>query len=189
MLKGDALDFYLSNHFNTQDDTTIEQVRNLMKKHFEGPEYKISILNQWNAISFATIKRDNPDKPYIECIDLLVSKLRKLRYGLLPELQTDMHVHSKLILASEGIPDLRIACQKPSHTLQGLITDLRASATTFDRTNTSTRQELLVTEQETHYEEDDIYFTNRKYHGLVCRHTLTSASDQIFTGSIRREAT
>jgi hypothetical protein len=46
MLKGDALNFYLSNHFNTQEDATIEQVGNLIKKHFEGPEYKISILNQ-----------------------------------------------------------------------------------------------------------------------------------------------
>jgi hypothetical protein len=46
MLKGDALSFYLSNHFNTQDDATIKQVGNLMKKHFKGPEYKISIFNQ-----------------------------------------------------------------------------------------------------------------------------------------------
>jgi hypothetical protein len=46
MLKGDALNFYLSNHFNTQEDATIEQVGNLMKKHFKGPKYKISILNQ-----------------------------------------------------------------------------------------------------------------------------------------------
>jgi hypothetical protein len=45
MLKRDTLSFYLFNHFNTQDDTTIEQVKNLMKKHFKGPEYKISILN------------------------------------------------------------------------------------------------------------------------------------------------
>jgi hypothetical protein len=28
-----------------------------------------------------------------------------------------MHVHSKLILACEGIPDLWIACQKPLYTL------------------------------------------------------------------------
>jgi hypothetical protein len=46
MLKGDILSFYLSNHFNTQDNATIEQVGNLIKKHFKGPEYKISILNQ-----------------------------------------------------------------------------------------------------------------------------------------------
>jgi hypothetical protein len=45
MLKGDALDFYLSNHFHAQEDATVEQVGNLIKKHFEGPEYKISILN------------------------------------------------------------------------------------------------------------------------------------------------
>jgi hypothetical protein len=106
MLKRDALSFYLLNHFNTQDDATIEQVGNLMKKHFKGPEYKISILNQWNAVSFTTIKRDNLDKSYIECVDLLIAKLRKLRYGLLSELQTDMHVYSKLILVCEGISDL-----------------------------------------------------------------------------------
>jgi hypothetical protein len=117
MLKGDTLSFYLFNHFNTQDNTMIKQVGNLMKKHFKGPEYKISILNQWNAVSFTTVKRDNPDKPYIKCVDLLIAKLWKLWYGLLPELQTNMHVYSKLILAYEGIPDLWIACQKPSYTL------------------------------------------------------------------------
>ena len=162
MLKGDALDFYLSNHFHAQEDATVEQVGNLIKKHFKGPEYKISILNQWNTTSFATIKRDNPDKSYIECIDLLVAKLRKLRYRLLPELQTDMYVHSKLILACEGVPDLRTACQKPLYTLQGLIIDLRALATVYDRVNTSDRQDTLITDQE---EEGDIYFTDRKYHG------------------------
>jgi hypothetical protein len=78
MLKRDALNFYLFNYFNTQEDAIIEQVRNLIKKHFKGPEYKISILNQWNAVSFMTIKRDNPDKPYIECVDLLIAKLWKL---------------------------------------------------------------------------------------------------------------
>jgi hypothetical protein len=46
MLKGDTLSFYLFNHFNTQDNATIKQVRNLIKKHFKGPEYKISIFNQ-----------------------------------------------------------------------------------------------------------------------------------------------
>jgi hypothetical protein len=45
MLKGDTLSFYLLNHFNTQDNTMIKQVRNLIKKHFKEPEYKISILN------------------------------------------------------------------------------------------------------------------------------------------------
>jgi hypothetical protein len=46
MLKRDALSFYLLNHFNTQDNTTIKQVGNLIKKYFKGPEYKISIFNQ-----------------------------------------------------------------------------------------------------------------------------------------------
>ena len=45
ILKGDALDFYFSNYFNTQDDIIIEQVSNLIKKYFEGLEYKISIMN------------------------------------------------------------------------------------------------------------------------------------------------
>jgi hypothetical protein len=135
-----------------------------MKKHFEGPEYKISILNQWNAVSFTTIKRDNPNKPYIKCVDLLIAKLRKLRYKLLLELQTDMHVYSKLILACEGIPDLWIACQKPSYTLQGLITDLQASATTYNRTNASSGQESLVTNSQGAHHKDDAYFTDRKYH-------------------------
>jgi hypothetical protein len=46
MLKGDILSFYLFNYFNTQDNTIIEQVGNLIKKHFKGLKYKISILNQ-----------------------------------------------------------------------------------------------------------------------------------------------
>jgi hypothetical protein len=42
--------------------------------------------------------------------------------------------------------------------------DLRASATTYDRTNTSSGQEsLVINSQETHHE-DNAYFTDRKYH-------------------------
>jgi hypothetical protein len=57
-----------------------------------------------------TIKRDNLDKPYIKYVDLLIAKLRKLWYKLFSELQTNIYVYSKLILACEGIPDLWIAC-------------------------------------------------------------------------------
>jgi hypothetical protein len=78
MLKRDVLSFYLSNYFNTQDNAMIEQVENLIKKHFKGPEYKISILNQWNTVSFITIKRDNLNKLYIKYVNLLIAKLRKL---------------------------------------------------------------------------------------------------------------
>ena len=70
-----------------------------------------------------------------------------------------MYVHSKLILVYEGIPDLRIAYQKPAYTLQGLITDLHVSVTTYDRTNTN-RQEVLVIDRW-----DDTYFTDCKYYG------------------------
>jgi hypothetical protein len=117
MLKRDALNFYLSNHFNTQEDITIEQVENLIKKHFKRLEYKISIFNQWNAVSFTTIKRDNLNKPYIKCVNLLIAKLWKLQYRLLSELQTNIHIYSKLILTYKGIPDLWIACQKLLYTL------------------------------------------------------------------------
>jgi hypothetical protein len=53
----------------------IKQVGNLIKKHFKGLEYKISILNQWNVVSFMTIKRDNLNKLYIKCVNLLIAKL------------------------------------------------------------------------------------------------------------------
>jgi hypothetical protein len=45
MLKRDILNFYLFNYFNTQKDVIIKQVENLIKKHFKGLKYKISILN------------------------------------------------------------------------------------------------------------------------------------------------
>jgi hypothetical protein len=45
MLKENALNFYLFNYFNTQENAIIKQVKNLIKKHFKEPKYKISILN------------------------------------------------------------------------------------------------------------------------------------------------
>jgi hypothetical protein len=53
-----------------------------------------------------TIKRDNLDKLYIKCVNLLIAKLWKLRYKLLLKLQTDIHVYSKLILVYKDIPNL-----------------------------------------------------------------------------------
>jgi hypothetical protein len=75
MLKRNVLSFYLLNHFNTQNNTIIKQVENLIKKYFKELKYKISILNQWNTVFFITIKRNNLNKPYIKYINLLIAKL------------------------------------------------------------------------------------------------------------------
>ena len=88
----------------------------------------------------------NPGKTYSENLDLLIQTLRKLNYSLAPELQIDSFTHNKLITACEAIPDFKNACRKPVSTISGLISDLRATATSYDRLN-PIKPEALFTDR------------------------------------------
>ena len=78
------------------------------------------------------IINNNPSKIYSKTLNLLIQTLYKLNYSLALELQTNSFIHNKLITAYKAIPDFKITCQKPALMISGLISNLRAIATSYD---------------------------------------------------------
>ena len=86
MLRDQALDYYFIYKFRSQTNYSHEFISNVIKNYFEGPEYKINALQQWNEIILQTIMNNNLSKIYSKNLDLLIQTLRKLNHSLAPEL-------------------------------------------------------------------------------------------------------
>ena len=93
---------------------------------------------------------NNPSKTYSKTLNLLIQTLCKLNYSLALELQTNSFTYNKLIMICKAIPDFKITYQKPALMISGLISNLWAMATSYDRLNLI-RPETL--------------FTDHRYHG------------------------
>jgi hypothetical protein len=57
-----------------------------MRNFFEGPEYYRKNLTEWNAITLQGFINDNPDKPLLQCLQLLIDKLCKQQHAIDVEL-------------------------------------------------------------------------------------------------------
>jgi hypothetical protein len=130
MLKGLALDYYYSDLINST--FTFEQLCQAIQHHFEDANYRRSTLTEWNTIDLEAIKSQNPDKPISQCFQLLVNKLRTLRHGLTPDLQSDTFMLNKLVLACRSVPACQIACSAPPDNLSALISSLKTSITAYE---------------------------------------------------------
>ena len=132
MLKDEALDFY---HANVSSFSTmsIEDISTAFLSYFEGREHKIALTQAWEALTLQSIMNSHSDKAIGECLDILLHRLRTMQYGLDSNLQTESFLYVKLISACENISACDFACQKPSPTLPGLVSDLRASIGSYDR--------------------------------------------------------
>ena len=131
----------------------IKQIAIAIKEYFETLEYKINVLQQQNNLTLQTIIEDKPGKTYTEYLDAFIQELRTLSHGLTPDLRSDSFTYTKLITVCQTVPALQIACQKPSSTLTGLITDLQASVAVYDCNHPKLQLQ------------PEALFTDRRYHG------------------------
>jgi hypothetical protein len=162
MLKGLALDHYYTNLKNNPVGVPFNQLCNATRNYFEGPEYKRSVLQQWNAISLQTTIDTNTGKSMVDCLQLLIKELRHLQHGLDNNLKTDEFLHNKLITACQGLDACKYACYKPADTLAGLINDLRSSITTYETPNPQSSTQVFQNEPDPGITQ--AYFTDRRYH-------------------------
>ena len=139
MLKGRASEYYYTGLI--QNNLDFDQLCTAIKQHFKDTNHRRNTLTAWNNIHLLSIKSKNPDKSTGECFDLLLSKLRTLRYGLSQELQSDAFMLNKLVLACRSLPDCQIACSAPADTLNSMINALKSSIKAYEfshsQTNTS----------------------------------------------------
>ena len=128
MLKGLALDFFYLN--NTINKSSFQDICSAIQNYFKGLKYKRGVLVYWNAISLKSIIDKNKEKSTADCLQLLLNKLHHLQYRLKINLQTNVFIYNKLIVACQDILSCQYTCYKPAPTITGLINDLQLLITT-----------------------------------------------------------
>jgi hypothetical protein len=76
MLKGSASDFYYDSIMGKTTD--IYTMIAMTKAHFETEENRQMYLTEWRETTLMKITAFNPAKSKIECLQLLIAKLRKV---------------------------------------------------------------------------------------------------------------
>ncbi|KAI9040190.1 uncharacterized protein KD926_008513 [Aspergillus affinis] len=163
MLKGVAEDHYYSSKLSLK---IFQEACYHLRQFFEGPEFYRQNLTKWNVILLQKVINDNSERliSIYQGFQLLLSNLLKQRYGLYPELRSNINLINKLITACQGVPACRIAIADLPEDLAVLINKLQSSISTWEKENpqkhgishTDTREEAFYTDRR-------YYNQNRNY--------------------------
>ncbi|EGY23394.1 uncharacterized protein VDAG_04832 [Verticillium dahliae VdLs.17] len=82
MLKTKALQFYFARLCNVTPSPDFHTMVSRVKQHFETEESRQVYLAEWRNTTFLHIIHENPDKTKMECLDLLLETLMKLRSAI-----------------------------------------------------------------------------------------------------------
>ena len=102
ILKGLALNFFYLN--NTINKLSFQDICSAVQTYFKGLEYKRGVLVYWNTILLKSIMDKSEGKSIADYLQLLFNKLHHLQYGLDINLQTDVFIYNKLIIAYQDMP-------------------------------------------------------------------------------------
>ncbi|POS84537.1 hypothetical protein EPUL_004867 [Erysiphe pulchra] len=154
MLKGDAKKFYYQSLFpHINNLTNFDEIVNKIKSKFEGAEYQRTILENWLGITLDSFTLKSPEKPLSKNFEALLAMLCDLQLGLAPRYRYEEFLYTKLFHPCKKNQACELACFKPASTLEGLITDLRAS---LSLKNNNKNSQYLANNL-------DSYYTDRRY--------------------------
>ena len=149
MLRGLAKDHYFSNLQKSPQKLNLEQLCVATRNYFEGEEYRRRMLEKWNTLTLRKVisRPENSSKTTTECLELLILELRRIQYGLDPDLRTEKLLHNKMINACRDLPACKPACFKAPTSLAGLFDDLREAISIYEPSENS-----------------EVHFTDRRYY-------------------------
>ena len=150
MLKGTTLNYYYMDCKSNPYITSLSDLCNNIKQHFKRTEHERNVLVKQNDLTLRKEIDKNPGKSIEDCLQLLIQKLRVLQLGLEKDLHHEKFFLNKLLTACQDHPTCSIACSKPANTVNGLISDLQSSITTYTKVQGNNSQNQ--------------YFTDRQYH-------------------------
>lgn len=117
MLEGNANDYYYESLANN-NFSFITMICKVQDK-FETKARSSAYMTKWREATLKNIRRTHNDKSLVECFDLLVSTMNKIRPGLskvdlrdrkkISILLTDDYAKEALLNACEGIPETNMA--------------------------------------------------------------------------------
>jgi hypothetical protein len=158
MLKGRASTFYYESLANR--NLTFEQMIQRTKGAFETQANKQEYLKLWKTYSFKQVLLENTDKRKLECLHLLVDKLRRIQPGLSSVYQSDESIRSQLISACSEIPECELALFNPAPTFEGVYAQLRNAI--YTRGEQAGSRQFLTENEE--FEPEQLW-TDRRYNG------------------------
>jgi len=104
-------------------------------------------------MSFARIKQENPTKSPHEALEAMIDKLTLAQRALGPQFQGEIPLHTAVVRACRGQPELEQAMLSIKPTCEALFSDLRAALqVTIDRQNNAFLNNP-----------HDAYYTDRRY--------------------------
>ena len=130
MLKALALEYFYNNRLSHQPfETVCTNIRNF----FEGPGFHRRNLDKWESISLASIVAENPDKSTLEAVQLMITTLSQLQYGLEDDFRSQRTLYNKIIRSCQGSRACRYAISAPPETLGELINNLYSSIINYEK--------------------------------------------------------
>jgi len=140
MLGGDARDYFYEKLARQEPPLAFRQMHEAIRTYFETPERLLVYQQEWMAISLQRIINNNPDKTRLECLELILTDIRKLQPGVPPAPSKDQQLRDRAYSAVLGVPECDMALQIAPPTWQGLCNALRTSIATAIRSGKSQEQ-------------------------------------------------
>ncbi|KAK1912660.1 hypothetical protein P3342_004596 [Pyrenophora teres f. teres] len=161
ILEGRAQDYYL--HFVDQRADTFLTVYLKLKNHFDTDVNHSHYYADWTTISFAKVRRENPDKTLHEVLDIMLDKLQLCQRALGQQYMGEYALRTTVITACRGVREFAMALYRPSLECEVLFGDLRSSIENSLAMSTSVN--FIEGDQDNQYYPDRRYNSNRRGRG------------------------
>lgn len=121
--------------------------------HFNTKVNHNQYWTDWTTMSFARCKQENPDKSPHEALEIMIDKLTLAQRALGRDFQGEVPLHTAIVRACRGQPELEQAMFSIQPTCEALFSDLRSAL------------QVNIDRQTNHYwsAQSESYYTDRQY--------------------------
>ena len=153
ILTGKARDF--QPHYIPRTDEFGQQYLKV-KLHFEHEVHRGKYFTDWTTTTFEKLRSNYRDKSLHDILEMLLDKLQLCQRALGPRYSGDEQLHTAVINACRGVPELEYALMSPPKNCEQLFDQLRSSV----EVNISRSINALVLDSN---KPDDVYYVDRSF--------------------------
>lgn len=148
MLESTALDYYFSDLESSGLSfyAMVKKIRN----RFMTQERELNLTREWDSTNLLSYIQADPTKSGNESLECMISRLKDLQLCVPAPYKSEVILKNKLLTACEELEECRLARQKVSPTVEGVIADLHTSISSmskFQKPIDSTSSTALLTER------------------------------------------
>ena len=124
ILSGRALDYFL-NYIGPEKRW--DEMYDIMDSHFNTTVNHNQYFTDWTGTTYDRTRAENIDKKPAEILEMLLDKLQLAQRALGEGFQGEIPLHTTVVRACRGVPELEPALIHQKPTCEGLFSDLRAA--------------------------------------------------------------